>query len=367
MYEASLPLSDEISHTLRFAKPQLIPEFKRVYPEAAGETPVWHVRFESPRKIPIPDGNLAYYNDAFPLRFYLPKKKASRLFIFVNGFSEGVVTVWDRLGSTLAREGFASVLLPLPQHFARSLIFNAEEQSQQDEYVVRSSDLRKIYNQFLQYGFRAHPRLLVGYNRQMMLDIETLASTVTTRVVRLGNHPLNDFLNRHFAEQVQCSILGFSLGGLFTLQAFLNSPELFNSCVLINSGASLQDMNASQVFSKEHWLELQRKVVAVTSELSPSQMAPNFQRVFLGHEKVALHDQLTKYNKKFLLILGGSDPIFNRDNTRYLQPEATGLAVFQIPSLEHFINIGNRGGQVWDEWSAFTAKMILAFDQFRPA
>lgn len=198
-----------------------------------------------------------------------------------------------------------------------------------------------------------------------MRDISELAQEILTRR-GLSQDGLGTFLHDRLSARPKISILGFSLGGLVALQAFLAQPNTFNSCVLINSGASFQDMNASQVF-RESWRDLQRGILESTRHLSRREMASNFERVFLGHEKVVLHDQLMQQKNKILVLLGGSDPIFNAGNIANILPQETGLAVFQIPSLTHFINIRSMGGDIWDEWSNFTAKMILSFDKFRPA
>ncbi|MEM7311436.1 MAG: TIR domain-containing protein [Planctomycetota bacterium] len=303
------------------------------------------------------------FNDAFPLRFYLPHYKASRLMIMINGLAEGKTRIWDRLGSTFAANGMAAVLLPLPQHFCRHILFNCNDFFEDDEYRLDDRELLDKYTASIKYGLLAHPRSLVRLNYQLMADIACLVAYVTGRRDPSIN-TLKDFVDGNFEERPKCSILGFSLGGLCALQSFLNDPDAFNSCVLVNSGASFQDMNASQVF-KDEWRDVQRGVVDAARAYEGVK-ARNFDTVFLGNNKVDLHDMLEQQKQKLLLVLGGSDEIINTSNIHNLMPSKTGLAMFQIPSLSHFINVPNMGGRTWDEWSQFTVEMILSFDSNRP-
>jgi hypothetical protein len=326
---------------------------------------IWHVPFHSPRGFTFGDDNPFPYNNRFSLRFYLPRKrKTSRLFLLINGLSEGVAHVWDRLGATLANAGVASVLVPLPQHYCRNTLFNINDYDPDDSFNLTSGEMLSHYSHTIKHGFLQHPELLVELDKQMMSDIDEIVRSVTLRNAAYYNK-LNEFAAQHFAKRLRVSILGFSLGGLVALQSFLNNPRRFNSCILINSGASFQDMNASQVF-QNNWRPLQRLILERTRNLSRREMATNFERVFLGHEKVVLHDMLIENKNKLLVLLGGSDPIFNTSNIVNILPRETGLAVFQIPALGHFINISSRGGDIWNEWSSFTARMIVSFDQFRP-
>ena len=65
----------------------------------------------------------------------------------------------------------------------------------------------------------------------------------------------------------------------------------------------------------------------------------------LGHDKVHLHDLLEENCHKILVLIGGRDRIINSKNIVNLEPYETGLAIFQIPGLEHFINIKSIAGR----------------------
>jgi hypothetical protein len=363
MKHVKVYISRNETKMVEFKKDRRVDDAKSIEVLSDQAAEVWHVKFHSPLNVDLGPDHPSDFNNTFPLRFYLPKTKASQLFIFINGFGEGKTKVWDHLGFTFAKEGVASVLVPLPQHFCRNILFNIDDYDE-DSYRLKVATELELYNNSLRFGFLAHPKMLIEYNRQMMADIEKLVRCIMGRT-GAGDYHLEDFIKEHFESGTRCSILGFSLGGLVALQAFLNATDSYNSCVIVNSGASFQDMNASQVF-KDDWRDLQRGILEKTRDMGRNQMPYNFDRVFLGHEKVALHDQLMDHQNKILLLLGGSDPIFNRANIVNIVPERTGLAMFQIPGLHHFINIPSLGGDVWNEWTRFTAKMILAFDQFRP-
>jgi len=264
------------------------------------------------------------------------------------------------MGAAFAESGVAAVLLPLPQHYSRNVLFNVNDYDESDHYLLNKETL-KSYNAGLTFGFLRRPELLAKFNAQVMEDVKELTRAVTSRT---GSSPaMNEFTRAHFDVGTEVSVLGFSVGGLVALQSFLNQPHKYHSCILINSGASFQDMNASQVF-RQHWRSLQRAIIEKSRGLTG--LPDNFAAVFLGHEKVMLLQQLEKYKNKLLLIIGGSDAIFNMSNLLNIVPRETGLAVFQIPGLGHFINIPKLGGDIWTGWSRFTANMILSFNKHRP-
>ncbi len=49
-----------------------------------------------------------------------------------------------------------------------------------------------------------------------------------------------------------------------------------------------------------------------------------------------------------------------------LEPGQTGLAVFQVPGLGHFIGAKEIDSAGWQAWSEFAVKMILAFSRNHP-
>ena len=88
--------------------------------------------------------------------------------------------------------------------------------------------------------------------------------------------------------------------------------------------------------------------------------------MILGHARVELQDRLANNCHKTLVLLGGRDVIINYKNMANLEPEDTGLAIFQIPGLEHHINIKRIAGREWNPWSDFAVHMILAFEERHP-
>jgi hypothetical protein len=91
-----------------------------------------------------------------------------------------------------------------------------------------------------------------------------------------------------------------------------------------------------------------------------------FDHVMLGNSKKELQDLLRNYSHKILVMLGGTDSIINLKRVANLEPDESGLAIVQIPGLQHHINIKKKAGSVWNEWRSFAADVILSFDKTHP-
>lgn len=310
------------------------------------------------------------FNNSFPLRFYVPKQSDSRslpsrkLFVFINGYGEGTADMWDAMADALAAQRVASVLLPMPEHFCRNMLFNINKYHD-DPYVLspESGVTLRQYSAIMKYEALNHPKMFVLCNSQLMADLSGLVSLL--RDPAGGSDSQRTFLQQHLSPDVHVSLMGYSLGGLGALEGYIAGPDRYRCCVLINAGPSFQDMHGEPLF-QEHWRQLQRDVVLAARKNTTHVEPEAFQQVFLGNDKLLLHERLVANSNKILVLIGGRDSIINRKNIENLQPEETGLAVFQIPGLEHFINLKGFAHTEWLRWSAFAIPMILAFEQNRP-
>ena len=325
------------------------------------------VPFHTSREVQSRNGR---FNNKFSLRFYLPKNgikngSIDRLFIFLNGFAEATTDFWDAIGNNIAKAGAASVLVPLPDHFCRNIFFNMENFNEEDPYYLPIETINlKSFSKIMKQTLIKDPGLFLRYNQQIQGDLHKLITAIKNP--EMSDVSISEFTKETFADKIRVSIMGYSLGGLCALQCYLSHTELFNSCVLLNSGASFQDMDGSSMFGKEEWKELQRGLIRVSHEMREKASKNYFSHVILGHAKVELHDLLEKNCHKILVLLGGTDRIINYRSMNNLEPHDTGLAIFQIPGLEHHINIKSVSGREWQAWSDFAVKMILSFEKNRP-
>ncbi|MFL6262187.1 MAG: alpha/beta fold hydrolase [Thermoanaerobaculia bacterium] len=316
---------------------------------------------------------ISRFNSHFSLRFYLPRSsrksrvRLDRLFVFLNGFAEATTDFWDGIGESFARAGVASVLLPLPNHFCRNIFFNLNNFHPGDSYFLSPKadvDLKQ-FTAIMKREMIENAGQVIRFNFQLMDDIQKLVDCLQNPLP-LEEKEICDFLGKHFSRQTRVSLMGYSLGGLCALQAYLAQPERYSSCILVNSGASFQDMDASSMFGHEEWREVQKSLIQAARKVGELEENNFFTHVILGHNRVELHEQLAKNCHKILVMVGGRDRIIRLKNMLNIEPEETGLAIVQIPGLEHFINMRSQSGREWQAWSEFAVQMILAFARHHP-
>ena len=270
------------------------------------------------------------------------------------------------MGETLARYNVASVLLPLPEHFCRNILFNINDYDPEDAYKLAGKPVLKLYTDVMKYEALKHPEMFIHCNRQILADIHGLIEAVQDPDIEARGERQRDFFKEHLNPEIAITLMGYSLGGLGALQAYLLEPDVFDACILINSGASFQDMDASSLFGADYWRKLRRGVVRSARDHSDKVKENFYSQAFLGHEKIEMQDLLTQHAHKILVVLGGSDVITNRRTMTNLEPEGTGLAIVQIPGLEHPINKPSKAFPQWQRWSDFAVSTMLAFIQHHP-
>ncbi len=325
------------------------------------------VPFRTTKKVESANG---YFNDEFCLRFYLPRRHRddpplTRLFIMLNGFAEATTDFWDQMAANLAAGGVASLLLPLPDHFCRNIFFNRNSFDEKDPFHLVESDVDlKLFTDIMKQELLAHPDRFIRFNKQLMGEIARLIELVGGEE-SIDYPDLRRVLARHFVPNPTLSIVGFSLGGLCALQASLLNAGKFNSCVLVNSGASFQDMDGAEMFGENEWHEHQLSLTRAAAAYRD--LRENFfHHVMLGDSRCELQNRLEEESHRILVILGGRDSIINFRTLANLEPKKSGLAIVQIPGLEHHINIKKRGGSTWGRWEHFAADTILSFDKNHP-
>lgn len=126
---------------------------------------------------------------------------------------------------------------------------------------------------------------------------------------------------------------------------------------------------AEGAFVRQHldsdriWKSLVRDVVRIYHTKHSSKMtqeeADIFEKIVLGDHKILYKDDLAKRCTKILIILGGSDVVFQMDAIMSFSPRETGLAILQIPGLGHWLKFSHR--DVWSSWKGFIVSTILEF------
>ena len=190
----------------------------------------------------------------FHLRFYLPKfvytaknKKISKLIFMFNGLNEiDEYNLYDQIGQVLCRRGIASVLIPMPDHLHRHTRWRYKKPTdeQMDTKPLKLIDEKpeRLHLGFLQY----------------MGEIESLYDRI------INCHTSDDkacgFYRNLFDPRLRISCLGYSLGGLTALGAFIANPGKFNACFLLNSGIKLKDIKLPpKMISQEKWNEIVKR------------------------------------------------------------------------------------------------------------
>ncbi len=396
-----------------------------------------------------------------PLRVYLPKQKKgnekpSHIYLMLNGMGEVDPTIYDGLAAALLSEKphNAAILLPIPDHFVRRVGFPSSEE---DPYKAGGEDKRTI-NWTITHDiidrFVMEPMGLIAGFRQILLDIKTLVGELID-LPEVQETTLRRFASEKFDEELNISLLGYSLGGLTVVATMLKYctdweedeivssdmeriKEVFSTFILIESGASLVATRAGILFKKDiedirkmlhelsdpEELEVQRLFIPGTNfdqrrektwnemikkvksgEISWEEAKNNYKfqtnlarsrydggqlwewiidelfntiekfeltrREKIIFEMVALGDHQHHFQKllsqnvnRLMILLGGIDEVFNPALYYSFAPAKTGLAIFQIPELGHWLKF--RDSKKWDQWRPFVSALIEDFRLLSP-
>lgn len=298
--------------------------------------------------------------------------KARSVVVMINGLAESDVRPYDEIAEDLAKEGLASILLPLPDHFCRFTPKTASEKifSDKDPFVLNfpvedHRDKHKEISMNLRSRIMEDETIWIDGFQQIMSDLTALFDLI--RCVR-SDQPETQPYREFFSPNTRISLYGYSLGGLIALSAVLKHSHLIRACFLVNSGASLEEIDASKLFeNKEKWqkvqLKLLRKFRAIRNKNEQFIYAREFEQVFLGNDRKELQERLSKIFRRLLFILGANDDVFNVRDVMDIAPDE-GLPIFQLPAIGHWI--GAKHKPEWDLWREYLAKQISGFEQFHP-
>ena len=89
-----------------------------------------------------------------------------------------------------------------------------------------------------------------------------------------------------------------------------------------------------------------------------------FEMIVLGDHQHQSKYLLSQNVIRLLILLGGIDEIFNPTLYHSFAPAKTGLAIFQIPELGHWLKF--RDNKKWKKWQLFITEIINDFRLLKP-
>ena len=149
------------------------------------------------------------------------------------------------------------------------------------------------------------------------------------------------------------------MGGLGALSAMLLHRDSFNTCIMLNSGAKLEDIDVSEFIPINKWKQM---VGGIQNDweykLEKNDKAKIFSRIFLGNSPSSLKKELREISRKVCFVLGGSDSVTKYKSIQDIEPDEHGLATLKIPGINHFLSIDMQ----WNKWFKLVINMIAQFD-----
>jgi len=310
---------------------------------------------------------------SFDLSFYipmnvmnLPHQKIQNVLIMLNGLNE-IENIhyshYDRIGASLAASRIGTVLHPTPFHLNRTSYLKECFKKEYETHPNKQQNWPRapgapVMNRIPHKSMLSHPEAIFYCFQQISNEVSSFA-----RYLRHQNGSLdmsNEFINldsndKEFYDQLfdrttlKINLLGYSLGGLQALYTFLRNPDLFDHCILINSGASIDSLRVKPVRIKnEEWEKIKSNCHSIRYSL-PSDIS-DIDRNFLN---AVLFERPFKDEKtahifrenahKFLFIAGGADIVSPSDYLlQFLEKDHVttstgfrGLNILQVEGLAH--------------------------------
>lgn len=304
-------------------------------------------------------------NNEFNVEFFLPDQRDRlqlHLAVIVNGFNEMRTGPYHNprqgLCSCLARRGIAAVLLPIPNHMNRKPEDPPYPKDWEPKHLV-SSDPDRFYE---------------GY-RQEIADIEKLTSLVHGYSPEKGIFGDGTRFVDCFSEETRVHLIGYSIGGLATLSAFLRSyvqykegiaTPRYDSCVLLCSGANFETLHPEEIIgiSEDAWKKIKHHYLGKAYEKDEEKKSLSnriFEMVLLGGRREEFYDHMRELSNRILIVIGASDDVSSPEAVLDLEPEETGLAIIKVPGLDHPL-----ASKSWAGWRNWILDCIASFAHEHP-
>lgn len=308
------------------------------------------------------EANLDFY-----LRFYFPKQqittpeeRPNKIIIMLNGLNEIYIkhfNLYDRLGESFARLGITSILFPTPFHLNRAAvkkeslkIFGKYEAVPQTLEHFQNPILQLVKNPF--YMYMNFIQLLHEYRILRNLINGNFEKITPTDCYTIGPPTKIDkeFYQGHIVnkgKKIEVSLLGYSLGGLKALACFSDNTNAVKSCILINSGATLDKMKLKGLLKDKDegkWLKAVQVLMHEKNwENYPFADIARADSHFAYIKQIFFKDPLfdpdvvEQVAKKLFLVIGGKDKIVPPESIKRLEPKEYGLNILQIADLGHIL------------------------------
>lgn len=323
------------------------------------------------------NANLDFY-----LRFYLPKemmttpgRRPERFIIMFNGLNEifpRYFALYDRLGTSFAARKIASALLPTPFHLNRSAVRKDSIEKYKDRKDVPAEDYKIPGEQLIKNPFYLYMNFIQNLHEYRILrhllagEFDKICTTDQYEIDS-PNAEDQDFYKRFIcSETLEVSLLGYSLGGLLALSCFYDNTDSVKSCVLLNSGATIDKMTLKGIMDDREWKETVTKLKhdenmsenpLIEQNLRYDPLYRQIRTVFFSDDLFS--SDIEEAGKKLILIIGGKDKIIPPESIKRLEPEGYGLNIVQISELAHFLV----GDVVFDRWYPRLIRILLDFFQ----
>ncbi len=339
----------------------------------------------------------------FDLRFYFPPtvadgQKVKHLIIMYNGFDEFLpehLGVYNRLGSEFALKNMASVLFPTPFHMNRASTLKPGHELMQDGKSKRPT-LKRPSHELMRNPFWVYVNFiqtLHEYNKFKSLISSRFRKNMQEKYIDSAGKVENedddiDFYQQYFEENLDISLLGYSLGGLKALTCFRDNPDHPKSCILLNSGATIDRIRMKGIMDINHWRSVTDSIVTEQYPSSTLQslidngvcQQPDDKDIKRSHEllkSVRNDDNYAEVRKvligtrpfnerdkqvlsrKLVIVIGGRDKIIPPEEIRRLEPEGSSLNVLNISDLGHFPD----DDAAFNRWCTPTVDLLVQFIQ----
>lgn len=311
---------------------------------------------------------------SFDLSFYVPLNimnfphhKIQNLLIMLNGLNEIQhihYSHYDRIGASLAFNGIGATLYPTPFHLNRTSYLEERFKKEYEKRPGRQQNWPQapgapIMNRIPHKSMLSRPEAIFYCFLQLSHELSSFA-----RYLRGSKGSLktsNEFIcidsnDTEFYDQLfdrtnlKINLLGYSLGGLQALYTFLSNPDLFDHCILVNSGASIDTLKTKPVrISDVEWEMIRKELHNIRHDL-PSDISKFdrnclnevlFERPFKNRKIANIFRQNAH---KLFFIAGGADIVspaeyllqfLSKNDFSETSSEFRGLNILQVEGLAH--------------------------------
>jgi len=208
----------------------------------------------------------------FDVSFYFPNRviagpdqKVDSIIVMINGLNEihnYHFNHYDRFGMSFARRGLGAALHPSPFHLNRTpFLLEAKRAAYESkpEGCAQSwpkAPGTKDMKRHPSNSMLRNPGSLFHCFDQTAQELHHFAASLKREVAR-ETRDNRSFYDHHLHRNARVSLLGYSMGGLQALYTFLSYPGMFERCILVNSGVSIDQLNPKPVgITKGKWTQM---------------------------------------------------------------------------------------------------------------